>query len=69
MRENALVAFVADSFPVKGAYTVVVVGACLAFTAFSFEELLAKKLGISYCLARLLWWTLSPVVVLTGAAP
>ena len=69
MREYAVVALVADSSFVKGAGTVVVVGACLAFTAFSFEELLAKKLGISYCLARLLWWTRSPVVVLTGAAP
>ena len=69
MRKYAVFAVVADSSLVKGAGTVVVVGACLAFTAFSLQELLAKKLGISYRLARLLWWTRGPVVVLTCAAP
>ena len=51
MREYALVAIVADSFLVKGAYTVEVVGACLAFTAFSLQEILAEQFRICYCLA------------------
>ena len=54
MREYAVVALLADSSLVKGAGTVVVVGACVAFTAFSFQELLAEQLRICHCLAVLL---------------
>ena len=55
MREDTFVAFVADSFVVKSAYTVVVVSACFAFTAFSLKTILAEQFRICHCLATWRW--------------
>ena len=49
MRKDALVALVASAFLVERAYTVVVVGACFAFAALSFKEVLTEQLWISDC--------------------
>ena len=41
MREDAVCSLIAVAFLMKGAYTVVVVGACFAFIALPFQEILA----------------------------
>ena len=41
MREDAVCSLIAVAFLMKGAYTVVVVGACFAFIALPFSEILA----------------------------
>ena len=52
----------------KGAYTVVVIGACFAFIALSFGEVLAEQFWISNCLAT---WRAggTPAAVIAFAAP
>ena len=51
MRKHTVRALVADSLFMKGAHTVVVICARLAFVALSFEEILAEQFGVSDCLA------------------
>ena len=49
MRKDTVVALVASAFLVERAHTVVVVGACFAFAALSFKEVLTEQLWISDC--------------------